>query len=304
MGALRPRPRQAATAEDRGEQPDGHRRVVDLLRGAGRVVIWATLVLVLVRGVGQVLAPSTTGDARPSRPGVPVEVSPEARAFAVRFAAAYLDASPRQPIRRARRVQSYFASGLRDETALPSHGPGMRVASATVAREEVLGDSRARITVAVTSTRGTVRYLTVPVAEDDRGGLRVSGRPALVAPPPRGTAPPDRTEELTGPHAREIATLAAQFLTTYLEGGDAATLRYYLAPKAQVAAMPHGLRVQEVETVARDLQARRVPGTVSLVVAVRLRDGASGVTFALAYRLRVTRTDRWYVAAIEGGPHR
>lgn len=283
-----------------------HRRSAgELVRAAGRGALWVLVAVVVVRGLGAIASGERT-DPRPpvARPGRAAWPDGEARAFAERFARAYLTVTPGRPVGRERALEGFFAGNesVSDQTAMtPLRGPGAVVAWATVAREVPLGGSRAQITVATTSTIGTVRYLTVPIARDQAGGLSVIGPPALVAPPPRGTATRAEPEELTGPSAGPIRDLASRFLQAYLEGQSGAALGYFLAPQARLVQMPPGLRVVEVGGVARDPHPPgRTPG-LAVQVAVRVRDQASGATYPFSYRLRVVRRERWYVAAVEGG---
>lgn len=294
-------------AQDAG--PLGERRTVlgrgerGLLAPLGRIALWAFVGLVLVRGVGAILG---SGSAADRGPGGPAQNSrfpdPEARAFAVRFARAYLTFSPKRPEAYRRAVASYFSDDLSDQAAavLPPRGPGARIAWATVAREAFLGSSRALITVATASTAGAVRYLSVPVARDRAGGLVVFDLPAFSAPPAKGTASVPESVTLTGPEAQPIEDLAKRFLTAYLQGGDRGALRYFLAPGARVVLMPESLAVVGVDQITRDDPPSR-DGLV-VVASVRVRDRASGAVLALRYRLSLLRRERWYVRAVAGGP--
>ncbi|MEX1142882.1 MAG: conjugal transfer protein [Thermoleophilaceae bacterium] len=274
-----------------------------VLRGVGRGVLWAAVVLVLARGVGAIVAgpaaDGVRGDARSDVAGFP---DAEARAFAVRFVRAYLDLPAGGGEAHGRAVASFLADGLSDRAAIivPRRSPGARVAWATVAREASLGDSRALLTVAALMADGRTRYVTVPVARDDRGGLAVYGLPSFAAPPPRGALSAPAPASLSGPAAVAIGDLVERFLREYVAGADRAELAYLLLPGAELASLPPGLRivgVDALEQAASTTSRRR-----SVLASVRVRESSTGAVYPLGYRLDLARRDRWYVAAVAGGP--
>lgn len=266
------------------------------VRAAGRVALWVAVGIVLVRGIGAIAsdpAPAPTGHGRDNAAaGFPDD---EARAFAVRFVSAYLDPTPGG-------LAGYLADDLSDQAAAtPPRGPGARVAWATVAREASLGDSRALITVAVLIDAGASRYVTVPVARDERGGLVVSALPSFSPPPSRAALEGEDVEPLTGQGAEAVGDLVERFLRAYLSGGDRDALGYLLAPGAAVTPMPGGLAVvsfDRVDQIAGTATARRR----SVQASVTVRDRATGAAYPLGYRLEVVKHDRWHVAAVAGGP--
>lgn len=267
------------------------------VRTAGRVLLWALIVVVFVRGVGAILAPA---DRSPDRSehrsewalGFP---DGEARAFAVRFAAAYLrgDTAP---------LAEFVVDGLSDSAGLfgSRRGLGADVAWAVVAREVSLGESRALVTVAVGLEGGGSRYVTVPVARGGAGGLVVFEAPSFSPPPAQAKVTRDEPVPLSGPGAEAITDLAARFLRRYLSGAGESALAYFLAPGVRLASMPQGLEVMSIEGV--DALAPPVGARRRVLASVRLRDEATDGVYGLAYRMKVVRRDRWYVAAVAGGP--
>ena len=271
-----------------------------IARTAGRATLWACVGLLLVRGVGDVLA-----DPQPATTTAPVRsrASPfpdgDALAFAAGFARTYLTTSARHETRLA----SYFSNESLSDQATPaasSRGPGAAVAEATVAREVPLGDSRALITVATLLRDGRTRYLTVPVARDEHGGLAVYDLPSFGAPPVAGTAEAPAAIPLSGRDGEAVADLARRFLRVYLHGEDESALAYFLAPDVHVAPIGTGLAVEAIEEVAR---LGAAPGRgMQLTATVLVRDRESGVTFRQRYRVAVERRERWYVTRVVGGP--
>lgn len=278
----------------------GHKRTAggsarSVARTVGRGLLWVAVAVVAIRGVGAIVA----GPEQPSRDGGAMlgERFPdrEAGAFAVRFAAAYLGGDEQA-------AASFLADGLSDRATIVSRrGPGASVAWATVAREDRLGGSRALVTVAALLDDGTSRYVTVPVARDRRGGLAVSGLPSFSPPPPRAALDGEDVEPLTGPGAKPIGELAERFLRAYVAGASRGELVYLLLPDADVVPLPSGLGVVAVDALE---QATSTPAgrRRSVIASVRVRESSTGVVYPLAYRLDVARRDRWYVAAVAGGP--
>jgi hypothetical protein len=266
------------------------------LRNAGRVALWVAVAIVLVRGIGAIVSyPDGAPSGRSAQTAEVRFPGDEARAFALRFVNAYLDPAGAGSITR------FLADGLSDRAALvPPRGPGASVAWATVARAASLGGARALVTVAALRQDGTSRYVTVPVARDERGGLVVSGLPSFSPPPPRAALDGDDVEPLTGREAEPIGDLVERFLREYVAGADRAALSYLLLPGATVAPLPAGLRVVGVDGLEQASSAP--PGQRSVIASVRVRESSTGAIYPLAYRLDIARRDRWYVAAVAGGP--
>lgn len=273
------------------------------LRFVGRCVLWGAIGLVLLRGVGAIVSDPSTDGSRGDTSAAEAVSFPddEARAFAVRFTRAYLDIPPDGGGAHDR-AASFLADDLSDRAAItvPRRSPGAKVAWATVAREASLGGSRALLTVAALMADGASRYVTVPIARDAHGGLVVSGLPSFSPPPPRADVDSRDVEPLAGPGAAAIGDLVERFLREYVAGADRAALSYLLLPGATVAPVPTGLRVVGVDGLE---QASSTPaGRRSVIASVRVRESSTGAIYPLAYRLDVARRDRWYVAAVAGGP--
>lgn len=283
---------------------DGARGSVDgAVRAGGRVALWVLIAVVLVRGVGAILS-GNHPEAGSGQSSVRVERFPdgEARAFAVRFVSAYLDGS-RGDVRSGS-VGEFLAEGLSDSAGefAPRRGPGAQVAWAMVAREVPLGGSRALLTVAVLLVDGRTRYVTVPVAGDERGGLAVFEPPSFSPPPPRGAVDARQPAPLSGASAEAIVDLTSRFLRSYLSGASAAALEYFQAPGTRLAPMTDGLEVVSIDRV----DGLGPPGARgrrrAVLAAVQVRERATGTVYALAYRVTVVRRDRWQVAGVAGGP--
>ena len=108
------------------------------LSSVGRVAIWAVIALLLVRGVGAVLAPTQASAPTATRESA----DPASAALAVRFARAYLgDPTPRA-------LAPFLAEGAQVGAGSPPTSLGAEVAQAEVAATDELGGGRAVLTVA------------------------------------------------------------------------------------------------------------------------------------------------------------
>src|SRR5918992_841725 len=177
----------------------------ELLALLGRLALWAAVAVVLVHGLGDILAsPGPTPSSRARERTGDVWPDAAARGFAVEFATAYLHHSPHDdPGEYAHRITDFGSTELASELAprFEQRGPGQAVRSATVAGSTTLDARHALLTVATTVTTAeavTTRHLTVPVARDESGGLVVYDMPSFVAAPARASAQPVAGEPLIG----------------------------------------------------------------------------------------------------------
>jgi hypothetical protein len=259
---------------------------VTVPRSIGRILLWACVAVVFVRGLEAVASgpPAPRHSAgRVVAPGWPDE---QAQAFAVAFARVYLTVSPNAPTARERAVAGFLSQGLSDQATVvvSPHSPGVAVAEAMVAREASLGGSRVLLTVAAFMSDGRTLYLTVPVARDQGGGLSVFDLPSFSAPPAPGTAAAPSSSPLTDPQAGAISDLTGRFLAAYLDGGGESAYAYLLAPGVRVTAMASGLQLVAVDEIAAESSA----GASRVVsVSVRVREMVSRAIYSLRYRVTV-----------------
>jgi len=260
------------------------------LSAAGRVAIWAVIALLLVRGVGAVLAPTQVSAPTAARGE---STDPASAALAVRFARAYLgDPTPRA-------LTPFLAEGARVGAGSPAIGADAEVAQAEVAATHELGGGRAVLTVVCDLRDGRTLYLAVPISRTRAGEVAVSGAPWVVAAPSTAGLAAERPRPLTGPDASAIRALAAKFLPAYLAARSARDLSYLLAPGASVAPLAGALEpVGSGGLVAQLGDGEGSRRTV--VVSGRFRDSVGGAVYRLAYRLALVKRNRWYVRAVEG----
>jgi Conjugative transposon protein TcpC len=262
------------------------------LRSVGRMAIWIVFGLLLVRGVGAVLA-----QPRASAPvgGTARTAGNQASSsLAVRFARTYLD----DPSPRA--LAPFLAEGARVSAGHSPAGGAAGVAQAEVGATQRLGGGREILTVACELRDGRTLYLAVPISRSGAGEAAVTGAPWVVAAPSTAGVAAERPRPLAGREADSIRALAAKFLPAYLRARSARDLSYLLAPGATVAPLAGALEpVGSAGSVSQlgDGEGRRR----AVVVTGRFRDAASGAVYRLAYRLSVVKRNRWYVEAVEGG---
>lgn len=262
-----------------------------LLGRAGRVAIWAVIALLLVRGLGAVLAPAQVSEPAAAARGEGTDQV--SASLAVRFARAYLaDSDPRE-------LTPFLADGARVGGGLPAGGSGAEVAQAEVAATQELGGGRAVLTVACDLRDGRSLYLAVPISRSGAGEAAVSGAPWVVAEPSAAGVEAERPRPLVGEDATPIRALAAKFLPAYLAARSARDLSYLLAPGASVVPLAGTLELLgsggSVAQLGDGEGARR-----TVLVSGRFRDPESGAVYRLAYRLELVKRNRWYVRSVEG----
>ena len=276
----------------------------ELLAGVGRLVLWLALGVVLARGLTGILAATPAEPTRPLKPGPTAAAWPDdsARAFATDFATAYLTHAPEDtPDATATALVAFATPELISQLAPRYEQDASRqaVRSVTVARSARLDDRHALITVSVTlATPELVRRLvTVPVARDQAGGLVVDDLPAFASAPGRAAVAPTEGEALLGPERDAISDVVTRFLRAYL-AGDTSALAYLVPPGTRMTAAAGRWELLDVTSIAADGPARR--GQRLVLVSAQARDVASRATYALRYRVRLVRRERWYVADLNG----
>ncbi|HEY1853125.1 MAG TPA: hypothetical protein VGG40_00930 [Solirubrobacterales bacterium] len=270
--------------------PSGRR----VARTIGRWAIWATLAVLLVRGIGSAFAPSEgeTPSARPAGPAA----DEAADAFAIRFARAYLSDPS------AEALTPYLAEGARIGTGLAPSTETANVAQAEVSSTEVLGGGESVLTVACELRDSRTLYLAVPVIRSGDGEVAALGAPWIVAGPGIAAgADSDRPQPLAGPDGPEIESLVAKFLPAYLGSGEADELSYLLLPGEVIQPLGGQMSLKSLAGVSQLGDGDGPRRTI--VAGVRVTEPSSGATYPLVYRLSVVRAGRdgrWYVAAVEG----
>jgi hypothetical protein len=275
-----------------------------LLAKLGRAVLWAALAFVLVRGLEDVISSGPSTALRPTLRGRPAMAWPDdmARAFAVEFSTAYLTHSPtEQASTRIVKLQAFATPDLVSQLVpqVPRRAPAETVLSAAVAGVVRLDPRHALVSVAavVTGRETAQEVLTVPITRDDRGGLAVYDLPSFGPVPKLAAADPPDADPLLTTDRGAIAGVLTAFLRSYLVG-DAAGLAYLVPPGTRTnAAAGHLLLIDltSVGTVGLASQS-----ALTVLANVQARDPRTRTIYALRYRVRLVRRDRWYVADVNG----
>jgi Conjugative transposon protein TcpC len=267
---------------------------MSLLARLGRVILWLTVAVLLIRGVADVVERSAPADGSQGSPARSVAwPDDEARAFAVEFARVYLSYSPRNPDLYADAVRTMVAPELAASVApqVDEHARERVVGAATVARTVRLDGRHALITVAA----GGARYLAVPVARDAAGGLAVYDLPSFAPPPTRGAVTTTSLDALSGAEQAEIRDVLERFFGAFF-AGDTRALEYYVPAGVAMSALGRRHEFMDLVSVARIAPSH---GRSRQVLAtVRARDAANKAVYALRYRLRLVRGDRWLVTEV------
>ena len=279
------------------------RTPAELLRFGGRSLLWCLVLVLLVRGLSDVVAaPEPAPVAAAPESSSLAWPAEEARAFAVRFTRAYLAYAPSEGSDAARELQSFVAPDVADGIVpvLAGRGKPPAVQDAVVARTERLDDRHALITVAATVAGSSApRLLTVPVARDADGGVVVSDLPAFAAPAPLAGVSEATLDPLPAADGAAIEELLVRFFRPFL-AGKSDELSYLVPAGTTLEAVAAPLTFVGFDGVAA------LPGGESadrwVLASLRARDSASGVGYGLRYRVRVVRRDRWLVAAVDSGP--
>jgi hypothetical protein len=158
-------------------------------------------------------------------------------------------------------------------------------------------DRHALVTVAATLAGRNVtrRMVTFPVARDDHGGLVADDLPSFGSAPTRAQVEPPDTQPLPAREADAIVGVLKPFLRAYL-AGDTAGLAYLVPPGMHIEATSGHIELIDLTSVSA------IGPTSGAELAVRAtvdaRDAQTLATYALRYRVRLVRRDRWYVAGL------
>jgi hypothetical protein len=282
--------------------PRPPRTGAELLARFGRVLLWLVVGVVLIRGSAGTFATERSARvAYPVRVAAPSWPDDAARAFAVEFASAYLTHSPSdEPGAYAAALAPFASPELVADLAphFDNGAPAETVRSATVAGIARLDGEHALVTVAAVLDGPVARrFVTVPVARDHRGGLVVDDLPSFTSASPRAAADTPELEPLLGADGAAIASVLTPFLRAYL-AGDSAALAYLVPPGTHITAAAGRWELIDVTSVAAAGPATRAGRMV--LVAAQARDLRSRAVYALRYRVRLVRRDRWYVADLNG----
>lgn len=266
---------------------------------AGRVLLWAAVVLVVGRGLVSLLAgPAGAAVRKPATPAASSAGAfpgPDAIALAVRFAADYLTYDETTP-------GDY-------QTRLAGYGPGLAagwdgkghetVTTVVAAAATPAGPGAGTVTIAARTGAGWV-YLAVPMIATPPGPA-IAARPVFVAPPATGTATPAATagkDDLDPGAAETLRPTIEAFLSAWATGTQpvitALTADGAHLPRPEMG--PATLAGLDTFTVAT---APPAAAERTAVATVRWANPHSGATLTQPYRLTLTRVgERWLIRSL------
>ncbi len=275
-----------------------------------RVVLWTVVLLVGYRGIAAIVsgAPepgaARAGSAGQGPGGFPVAL---AEAYALEFGQVYLNFSPASAAQRAAALAQFLPAGA--DPQLGWDGVGVESAQAEqVAGIRVIDPHRAVVTL-LARVNGRLAELGVPVYAA-RGGLVVSGPPALL-PPPRAVTPPRARAVAADPAVAAALRRRLPGFFRAFASGQAARLRAFTG-----GARFGGLGGAVVFGGLVQLSVPRSGGAtrqITVTVVWRTSNGLPGrgaptVTTApaqieMTYAMTVARRGAtWYVRSIGAAP--
>lgn len=260
------------------------------LARAPRIVALTLALVLMAAGLRAILAPTPRATAAPPPAAPTLDLA--AQGFATELASLLLAYRPATADQRAADLAALVGEGWRDAGVEPPEGVTQRVLSARAVQDQAAIAGGRLITVAVRTDRSGLVHLSVPMARDGDGRLRLNGYPAFVGAP--------ATAHAAGPPSRRavrddaLARVARRAVANYL-ARDEEDLLADLAPGARVALPALALTVEGRADVAE-------AGPGGVLVTVHARD-ADGGRYTLTYELGVTFAGRWSVSAIQTFPH-
>jgi len=275
----------------------------ELATTLGRAALWLTVGVVLLRGLETLSREQQTLAPRAAR-GVPMAAWPDdaARAFAVEFTAAYFTHSRSDaPGANATALEAFASPELVAQLVpqFAAGAPSEVVQSAVVTGAVRLDDRHALVSVAATvaGPGNRRRVVTVPIARDGRGGLVVDDLPSFGSVPARALINAPDVEPVLGSERSAVIGVLTPFLRAYL-AGDTAGLAYLVPPGTRIEAAAG--RWELIDLTSVGAIRPRSGGSLVVLVAVAARDTQTRASYALRYRVRLVRRDRWYVADLNG----
>ncbi|MFC4050374.1 conjugal transfer protein [Actinomadura syzygii] len=273
---------------------------------AGRAVLWALIIVILVNGVRAPLERFTSDDssggsggtatpgAKPARgAGFPTSA---AGAFAIQFANVYLNYDQKGAPAREAQLRTFLPDGA--DAQFGWNGVGrMQVQSVQVAGVDARDANNATVTLLARTADKWLR-LAVPVYADNGGALVVSARPALLPPPTKARLPQGGVQDRDTALEGELQPFLGTFFQEYATGNQAALSRFS-ADGATIPGLANSVAFVQVKSVVAPKGSageRTVTATVVWQPA-----GGGGGELEQAYQLvMVKKGATWLVRDIRG----
>jgi hypothetical protein len=264
----------------------------------GRAILWAFIIVVLVNGVR---APFERFMAKPapagrSGSGEPRFPSAAASSYALAFANVYLHYDRATALDRQRQLSQFLAPDVDPQLGWDGGGRSV-LQSAQVSSVDPDDASHAIVTVLVRANDRSFQ-LAVPVYAKD-GAMAISGRPAILAPPPKASVPV-LTQDRDSALESGLAEPLAGFFKAYASSDVAALQRYSDPPVTGLGGAVTFGQVKEIIAPKGAPDSRTVNATVVWQVPPA-QPKISGSMLEQTYRLTMVKKDgNWYVTSIRG----
>lgn len=265
-----------------------------------RLLLWAVLIIVGIRGVMAIVlnqvtprSPASSASQQRAQARFPVSL---AEAYALQFCSVYLDFSPATAAQRAQQLAAFVPTGADPELGWNGSG-SLSLQSDQVAGINVRSAQQAVVTV-LARVNGRLMELGVPVYAGG-GGMVISGDPAWLPAPPR--AAPPAASAGTGDAVAQNALMAQlpAFFQAYASG-DSATIARFLARGAAITGLDGAVTFSSIAalTVPAGGSTRQV--TVTVVWQLPASGRAAPAQLQMSYDMTVVRQGaNWYVKRIQ-----
>jgi hypothetical protein len=267
----------------------------------GRAILWAVLLVVLVNGVRapfQRFTSKPSGTTTTDSPSKPQFPQAAASSYALSFANVYLNYDPAQAIAadRQRQLAQFLSPSI--DAQLGWDGTGKSVLQSAQVASVTAQDVNHAIVTLLVQANGRLFQLAVPVYAKD-GALAVSGRPAMLAAPPRA-AVPAANEDRDSALETELQDPLSGFFKAYAAGDTAALQRYSDPPVAGLGGAVGFSQLKEIIAPNGGVGSRTVNATVVWQVSPA-QSKATGGTLEQTYQLTMVKKDgNWFVKDIRG----
>ena len=277
-------------------------------RGAGgrwavwtfRVILWAVLIIIGVRGVIAIALNQTTPSKSPAAPaasGGPASRFPVAlaEAYALQFGSVYLNFSQPAAAQRAQRLAAFLPPGTDPQLGWN------RAGSLSLESDQVAGidvrDSRHAVVTLLARVNGRLMELGVPVYASG-GGLTIPAEPAWLPAPARVPAPVPAGAQSDSAATAALTSQLPQFFTAYASG-NAATMARFLARGASVTGLGGAVTFSSITGmyVPPGGDTRQI--TVSVTWQIPGQAGTAAAQLQMTYDMTVvSQNANWYVKSI------
>ncbi|WP_026341079.1 conjugal transfer protein [Actinomadura atramentaria] len=267
----------------------------------GRAVLWALILVILVNGVRapfeRFTSDDSPGTAKPSPgkgTGFPTTA---ASAFALQFAAVYLNYDAKSTAAREAQLRSFLPDGAPAQFGWNNAGK-LQVSSVQVAGIDARDAHNGTVTLLARNQDKWLR-LAVPVYADG-GALVVSGRPALLPPPSRATLPQNGVRERDTALETALTPILGTFFDAYAKSDQTQLSRFSAgSPIAGLGNSVTFVAVRGVTAPTGDPGRRVVTATVAWQLPAT--GGGAGGELEQDYRLDlVKKASDWYVRDVRG----